>query len=268
MGNQRKTSVWKHLDEVHEENKIIGKCKYCDQRYANNATRMKKHLCACKKCPERIKCILQKLVQHKTGETSCGRNVLQISHPVHLAANLLDPRYCGQNLSKDDLMPAIEAIIEVAKNTPGINEVTVMTDIAEYKAKQKLWSKDIIWKAACKISPTTWWKGYCSTRELSRVAVRILNIPPTAASCERNWKAFSNIKTKKRNRLTDERTAKLVSVSQNLHLLSDDNVMFLNSNYDHDLLNENMDADFSPSCSSDSDLSHFVLSNSESALES
>lgn len=80
MGNQKKTSVWKHFVEVHEGNKIIGKCKYCDQTYANNATRMKRHLCTCKKCPERIQCIFQKLVQHKTGVTTCGRNLLQKSH--------------------------------------------------------------------------------------------------------------------------------------------------------------------------------------------
>ena len=52
-------------------------------------------------------------------------------HSVHFAANLLDPRYCGQNLSEDDLMTAIEIVIEFAKNTPDINEVTVTSDIAE-----------------------------------------------------------------------------------------------------------------------------------------
>ena len=89
-------------------------------------------------------------------------------------------------------MTAIEIVIEIAKNTVDINEVTLMSDIAEYQAKQKLWSREIIWKAVSNISPTTWWKGYCSTRELSRVAVRILDIFPIAASCVCNWKAFSN----------------------------------------------------------------------------
>ena len=75
-----------------------------------------------------------------------------------------------------------------------------MSGIAEYRAKQKLWRREIIWKAISDISLTTWWKGYCSTRELSRVAVRILNIPPIAASYEHNWKAFSIIKTTTKKR--------------------------------------------------------------------
>ena len=68
----------------------------------------------------------------------------------------MDPRYCGQNLSEDDLITAVEIAIEITKNTPDLNEVTVMSDIAEYRAKQKLWSREIIWKAVSNISPTTW----------------------------------------------------------------------------------------------------------------
>ena len=56
---------------------------------------------------------------------------------MHLAANLSNPRYCGQNLLEDDLMTAIEIVIEIIKNTPDINEVAVMSDIAEYWAKKK-----------------------------------------------------------------------------------------------------------------------------------
>ena len=70
-----------------------------------------------------------------------------------------------------------------------------MSDIAEYWAKQRLWCREIIWKTVSNISLTTWWKDYCSTRKLASVAIRILNIPPIAASSERNWKAFSNIRT-------------------------------------------------------------------------
>ena len=53
-------------------------------------------------------------------------------------------------------MTDIEIVIKIAKNTPDINEVTVMSGIREYWAKQKLWSREIIWKAVSNISPTTW----------------------------------------------------------------------------------------------------------------
>ena len=35
-------------------------------------------------------------------------------------------------------MTVIEIVIEIAKNTSDINEVTVMSEIAEYWARQKL----------------------------------------------------------------------------------------------------------------------------------
>ena len=49
-------------------------------------------------------------------------------------------------------MTDIETVIEITKNPPGINEVTVMSDIAEYWAKQKLWNREIIWKVISNIS--------------------------------------------------------------------------------------------------------------------
>jgi hypothetical protein len=100
----------------------------------------------------------------------------------------------------------------------GLDEIAVTVDIAEYRNKENLWSRDVIWRTAENMSPLTWWKGYCRTRHLSTVAMRILSIPATAAPCEWNWKTFSLIKTKKRNRLTNERMQKLVAVAQNLSL--------------------------------------------------
>lgn len=62
---------------------------------------------------------------------------------MYLAENLLDPQNCG-HLSEDDLKLSIEIITQVDKNTPDVNEAAVMSDIAEYWAKQKFWSRDII----------------------------------------------------------------------------------------------------------------------------
>ena len=73
-------------------------------------------------------------------------------------------------------------------------------------------------------------------------------------------------KQQQQNRLTDECTAKLVSVSQNLHLISNDNVMLSNSDSDHDLLKERTAAESSFS-SSNSDLGHPMLFCSESDSE-
>jgi hypothetical protein len=48
----------------------------------------------------------------------------------------------------------------------GLNEIAVTVDIAEYRNKEKFWSRNVIWRAAENMSPLTWWKGYCRTRHL------------------------------------------------------------------------------------------------------
>ncbi|XP_008102170.1 uncharacterized protein LOC103277764 [Anolis carolinensis] len=139
------------------------------------------------------------------------------SHPVQLAANLLDPHYCGNHLSECELSSALNAIMEQSKIIPNTDEITVMTDIAEYRAKEKLWGQELIWQASENLSPLTWWKGYCSTRQLSKIAIKIFSIPPTVTSCEQSWKDFNSVTLQ--NRLTNERCAKVASLSQNLLVL-------------------------------------------------
>jgi hypothetical protein len=34
----------------------------------------------------------------------------------------------------------------------GLNEIAVTVDIAEYRNKEKLWSRDVIWRAAVSVS--------------------------------------------------------------------------------------------------------------------
>jgi len=67
-----------------------------------------------------------------------------------------------------------------------------------------------------KICPTAWWKGFCSNQELSKIASKILNLPSTTAAVERFFSTYGIIHTAKRNKLSNERAAKLVFISQNI----------------------------------------------------
>ncbi|XP_044588837.1 uncharacterized protein LOC123268022, partial [Cotesia glomerata] len=87
---------------------------------------------------------------------------------------------------------------------------------------QAVWNNKSLWTESKISSPITWWKLYFLNRDLAKLAVIILNIPATSDACERNWSVFGNIKTKKRNRLSVEKTEKLVFVKSNLCLLDDD----------------------------------------------
>ncbi|XP_044010173.1 uncharacterized protein LOC122853818 [Aphidius gifuensis] len=125
------------------------------------------------------------------------------------------------NLGKDDVEIAMDFINKHAKSL-GLDTSKIANDIAQYIGKCSIWSSQEIWDAAKTLDPVTWWKGFCSMRELTKLAIIYLNFPCTSAACERNWKDFSNIKTKHRNLLTNTRTIKLVSVKYNLSLLAPD----------------------------------------------
>jgi hypothetical protein len=126
-------------------------------------------------------------------------------HEVQLAAHLLNPK-----ISNTFIIDYAQAI--------GLDKNKILQDLGEYCGKQSLWDDPLIWEAATCTDPITWWKGYCPQRELPKLAVIILNLPASAAACERNWSNYSNVKTKKRNRTTVDRTKKLVSINYNLKL--------------------------------------------------
>lgn len=52
--------VWNHYDKKVDGSQIIAFCKYCNQSYIQNATRMEKHLIRCDKAPDAVKQIFSK----------------------------------------------------------------------------------------------------------------------------------------------------------------------------------------------------------------
>ena len=63
--------------------------------------------------------------------------------------------------------------------------------------------------------------GYCGRKELNKIAYKILRLPATSAAVERSFNCYSNVYTAKRNRLPNERAAKVVFVSLNINLDSE-----------------------------------------------
>lgn len=142
---------------------------------------------------------------------------------IHKAAHLLDPRFCGMNLSEEEIVDASEFIFNTA-TWMHVDPSKAMADLAEYRAKHGLWGKEFVWASAKHVLPHVWWSGVCGSRQaLSVVASRILNMPASSAACERSFSSYGNIHTAKRNRLTNETAGKLVYVYHNLrHITSSD----------------------------------------------
>lgn len=63
------------------------------------------------------------------------------------------------------------------------------------------------------------------------MALKILGAPATSAACERSFSKFSNIQSAKKNKLTNERAAKLLFISENMKFLHSDS----NCNYSQNM---------------------------------
>ncbi|KAL7639069.1 UNVERIFIED_CONTAM: hypothetical protein RMT77_010603 [Armadillidium vulgare] len=100
-------------------------------------------------------------------------------HPIHLAADLLDPQSKGASLSLNEQMMATEYIYKLAVFSKDINDEDLLVDLANYKACDELWGKEYIWKAVHKLHPVSWWNGFCSSTNLAKIAVRVFNLPST-----------------------------------------------------------------------------------------
>ncbi|XP_022817532.1 zinc finger BED domain-containing protein RICESLEEPER 2-like [Spodoptera litura] len=135
--------------------------------------------------------------------------------PIHYAAYLLDPRSQGIELDEEHEVDAMKFIHDVSKSL----NIDVGVDLANYRAKQGLWSRPFIWKNVAEMDPVVWWRGLCKSKLLSRVAVRILTAPCTSAATERSFSMHAHIHSHKRNRLTTDRAAKIAFISYNWNLL-------------------------------------------------
>ncbi|CAH0562808.1 unnamed protein product [Brassicogethes aeneus] len=120
-----------------------------------------------------------------------------------------------EHVNKTD---AIQAIFEASQKIPEIDENTILMELANYQAKEDFFKKDFLWLAVEKLSPIAWWKGFCKNTQISKLAVRFLSLPATSAACERSFSTYGSIHTAKKNRLTNEKAAKLVYISHNLRL--------------------------------------------------
>lgn len=158
---------------------------------------------------------LLKSEEKKVREILKNRKAFAI-YDVHKIANLLDPHFKGCDLTPEEETAAVEQIYNAAIKIPDIEEDIVLAELANYIAKQEFFSKTFLWSSVNKLNPIAWWAGLCKSTALSKVAVKFLSLPTTSAACERTFSTYSDIHTKKRNRLTNDRARKIVYIAHNL----------------------------------------------------
>lgn len=146
---------------------------------------------------------------------------------THNAAYLLDPRYKGENLTLDELESTTNLIVQLSVNK---SEVEIIGEILNFRTASNEFNSRIIWtavkgiktvqKTSSDIMPSTWWESFQKKSVLHDVALKLLSMPASSASCERNWSAWGIVHNKLRNRLTTTRSGKLVYIKYNLNMMN------------------------------------------------
>lgn len=155
----------------------------------------------------------------KKGVERCVQERKQaLMHPILLAATILDPAAIGAQLTPEEFMDGTGFIFESARKV-GLNEEEIMTQFTNYKAKEGIWAKQFVWVSCCNVKPIVWWKTFFGHTALAKMAEKILSAPLTSAATERTFSTFGNIHTKKRNRLTTERSGKITFIAHNHKLM-------------------------------------------------
>ena len=149
-------------------------------------------------------------------------------HPAIIVAYYLDPRYHGQALSEEYSFSTIakEASQFVNQNLSG----QLAKELLWYNNKTGPFGISMFWELEAIKNPIDWWHGFQKeVPALGKLAIKLMSIPASSAASERNWSNFGFIQNIKRNRLTNERTFKLVSIYANLRLTNnqklDDDIM-------------------------------------------
>ncbi|XP_022067531.2 uncharacterized protein LOC110963460 [Acanthochromis polyacanthus] len=137
--------------------------------------------------------------------------------PIHTAAFMLDPKHAGQQTLSGEQISGAYSLISTLSQHLDLDEGKVLASFARFSARQGLWRGSGIWSSCQHVSPSTWWKGLCSSEPMSAVAFALLQIPPTTAACDRLRSHFNHAKTE--TLISAERLHKLVAVQTNLNLL-------------------------------------------------
>lgn len=99
----------------------------------------------------------EKLKQNSADRQEFCSNILQCM------ANMLDPKYCGSQLTDE--------ISDLVSHTEGYDAVSCLCDLVEFRAnKEGLWKSEGILQAVTAILTATWWKGLCAKWSLAPVA--------------------------------------------------------------------------------------------------
>uniref|UniRef100_A0A7S2NQZ8 HAT C-terminal dimerisation domain-containing protein n=1 Tax=Haptolina brevifila TaxID=156173 RepID=A0A7S2NQZ8_9EUKA len=137
-------------------------------------------------------------------------------HPIHLVAFALDPRYVS--ICKAPPSVIRYWIRELYGAEGDAHTLTqLVSEYGLFRASAQDPAQADIWSPLATADSIRWWRSWGDEFPLLKdFALKLLSLPPTSASAERNWSTQDFIVSKRRNRLAAARAEKLVYIYFNL----------------------------------------------------
>lgn len=130
----------------------------------------------------------------------------------HFIAYILDPRFCGDKLTEKQYDSAMDYLNAHYSN--------LMPEILLFRAKggpfkKYSFSADVVQK----LKPIMWWKSLNIgiSPEMMKFTMQLFSAVASSASLERIFSTYGYVHSKVRNRLGNEKAAKLVTVFKELN---------------------------------------------------
>ncbi|KAI6696425.1 hypothetical protein NL676_016544 [Syzygium grande] len=144
----------------------------------------------------------------------------QLHSPLHSAAAFLNPsiqynpeiKFLGS--IKEDFFKVLEKLLPA----PDMRR-DITNQIFTFTRAKGMFGCSLAMEARETVAPGLWWEQYGdSAPALQRVAIRILSQVCSTFTFERNWSAFQQIHSEKRNKIDKETMNDLVYINSNLKL--------------------------------------------------
>lgn len=146
----------------------------------------------------------------------------QLHHPLHAAGFFLNPAiFHGENseIEKNkEIMTGLYVAIDRLVPDEDEND-TLRQQLNLYIDSEGQFGSAAAKRSITKLAPYIWWRSYgIDTPLLQKFAITVLSQTCSASPCERNWSAFDNLHSKKRNCLLQQKLNDLVFIQYNTRL--------------------------------------------------
>ncbi|XP_075654218.1 uncharacterized protein LOC142624515 [Castanea sativa] len=142
----------------------------------------------------------------------------QFYRDIHAAAYWLNPAFQYDSSTLNKRLETQSAVTDVIESKVSVGRLKLVEELRLFREREQTFGTQLAQESAKTSQPDEWWKlfGSCAPT-LQKFAIRILS-QTTSSGCERNWSAFEQIHSKRRNRLEHQRLNDLVYVHYNYRL--------------------------------------------------